>query len=44
MNLRFMTKKIKGLFIAFFALLGVVQAQEADEALGVKDSTSNTKK
>ncbi|MBA4746935.1 MAG: peptidylprolyl isomerase [Muricauda sp.] len=44
MNLRFMTKKIKGLFIAFFALFGMVQAQEADEALGVNDSTSNAKK
>nr|WP_321414005.1 peptidylprolyl isomerase [uncultured Allomuricauda sp.] len=38
-----MTKKIKGLSIAFFAMLGVVQAQEADQAMSV-DSTSNTKR
>ncbi|WP_242535760.1 peptidylprolyl isomerase [[Muricauda] lutisoli] len=38
-----MTKKIKGLSIAFFAMLGMVQAQEADQALSV-DTTSNTKK
>lgn len=43
MNLRFMKKKIKGLFLAFFAMLGMVQAQDADQALSV-DSTSNTKK
>ncbi|MBO0342698.1 peptidylprolyl isomerase [Muricauda lutimaris] len=43
MNLRFMTKKIKGLSIAFFAMLGMVQAQEADQALSV-DTTSNSKK
>ncbi|MEC7769677.1 MAG: peptidylprolyl isomerase [Bacteroidota bacterium] len=38
-----MTKKIKGLSIAFFAMLGMVQAQEADQALSV-DTTSNSKK
>ncbi len=43
MNLRFMTKKIKGLSIVFFAMLGMVQAQEADQALSV-DTTSNSKK
>jgi len=44
MNLRFMIKKNKGLFIAFIAMMGMVQAQETDEAMGVKDSTSATKK
>ncbi len=44
MNLRFMTKKIKGLSIVFFAMLGMVQAQEADQALSVNDSTTNAKK
>ncbi|MBW8243870.1 peptidylprolyl isomerase [Muricauda oceani] len=43
MNLRFMTKKIKGLSVAFFAILGMVQAQETDQAMRM-DSTSNTKK
>jgi len=43
MNLRFMTKKIKGLSIAFFAIIGMVQAQEADQAMSV-DTTSNTKR
>src|SRR6056297_2458809 len=43
-NLRFMIKKIKVLFMAFFAMLGTVQAQEADQAMSVNDSTSNTKK
>jgi len=39
-----MIKKIKVLFMAFFAMLGTVQAQEADQAMSVNDSTSNTKK
>ncbi len=39
-----MIKKIKGLFVAFIAMMGMVQAQETDEAMGVKDSTSSTKK
>nr|WP_288934131.1 peptidylprolyl isomerase [uncultured Allomuricauda sp.] len=39
-----MIKKIKGLFVAFIAMIGMVQAQETDEAMGVKDSTSSTKK
>ena len=39
-----MIKKIKGLSIAFFAMLGMVQAQEADQAMGVNDTISNTKK
>ena len=43
MNLRFMTKKIKGLSIAFFAIIGMVQAQEADQAMSM-DTTSNTKR
>ena len=38
-----MTKKIKGLSIAFFAIIGMVQAQEADQAMSV-DTTSNTKR
>ncbi|WP_240905117.1 peptidylprolyl isomerase [Flagellimonas oceani] len=38
-----MTKKIKGLSVAFFAILGMVQAQETDQAMRM-DSTSNTKK
>lgn len=44
MNLRFMRKKIKGLSVAFFAMLGMAQAQEADQALSVNDTTSNTRK
>jgi len=39
-----MIKKIKGLFVVFIAMMGMVQAQETDEAMGVKDSTSSTKK
>ncbi|MDF0708858.1 peptidylprolyl isomerase [Flagellimonas okinawensis] len=39
-----MRKKIKGLSIAFLAFFGMVQAQEADEALGVNDSTSSVNK
>ena len=39
-----MIKEIKGLFVAFIAMMGMVQAQETDEAMGVKDSTSSTKK
>lgn len=38
-----MTKKIKGLSVAFFAMLGLVQAQEADQAMSV-DTTSSTKR
>lgn len=38
-----MTKKIKGLSLAFFAMLGLVQAQEADQAMSV-DTTSSTKR
>ncbi|WP_375587525.1 peptidylprolyl isomerase [Flagellimonas aurea] len=38
-----MTKQIKGLSIAFFAIIGMVQAQEADQAMSV-DTTSNTKR
>jgi len=30
--------------VAFFAMLGMVQAQEADQAMSVNDSISNTKK
>ena len=45
MNLRFMTKKINGLsVIAFFAMMGIIRAQGADEAMGAKDTTSATKK
>ncbi|MHA7831218.1 MAG: peptidylprolyl isomerase [Flagellimonas sp.] len=39
-----MTKKIKGLSVAFFAMLGTAQAQEVDQAMSVNDSTSNAKK
>ncbi|HKL91169.1 MAG TPA: peptidylprolyl isomerase [Allomuricauda sp.] len=39
-----MIKKIKGLSVAFFVMLGMVQAQEADQAMSVNDSISNTKK
>ncbi len=44
MNLRFMIKKIKGLSIAFFATLGLAQAQETDQALSINDTTSNVNK
>ena len=40
-----MTKKINGLsVIAFFAMMGIIRAQGADEAMGAKDTTSATKK
>lgn len=42
MNLRFMTKKIKALSIALVAIVGMVQAQEVDQALSETDSTTNT--
>ena len=42
MNLRFMTKKIKALSIALMAIVGMVQAQEVDQALSETDSTTNT--
>ena len=42
MNLRFMTKKIKALSIALLAIVGMVQAQEVDQALSETDSTTNT--
>jgi len=42
MNLRFMTKKIKTLSIALVAIVGMVQAQEVDQALSETDSTTNT--
>ncbi|MCR9227628.1 MAG: peptidylprolyl isomerase [Flavobacteriaceae bacterium] len=38
-----MTKKIKGLSMAFFAMLGMVRAQQADQAMSI-DTTSSTKK
>lgn len=41
MNLRFMTKKIKALSIALLAIVGMVQAQEVDQALSETDSTTN---
>ncbi len=42
MNLRFMTKKIKALSIALVAIVGMLQAQEVDQALSETDSTTNT--
>lgn len=42
MNLRFMTKKSKALSIALLAIVGMVQAQEVDQALSETDSTTNT--
>nr|WP_297782933.1 peptidylprolyl isomerase [uncultured Allomuricauda sp.] len=39
-----MIKKIKGLSIAFFATLGLAQAQETDQALSINDTTSNVNK
>ncbi len=44
MNLRFMKNKIVGLSIVFCVMIGMVRAQETDQAMGVKDTTSNTKK
>ncbi|MCK0162163.1 peptidylprolyl isomerase [Muricauda sp. F6463D] len=44
MNLRFMKNRIKGLAIALFVMVGMVQAQETDQALGGIDSTSNAKR
>jgi peptidyl-prolyl cis-trans isomerase SurA len=41
MNLRFMTKKSKALSIALLAIVGMVQAQEVDQALSETDSTTN---
>ncbi len=41
MNLRFMTKKSKALSIALVAIVGMVQAQEVDQALSETDSTTN---
>ncbi len=41
MNLRFMTKKSKALSIALMAIVGMVQAQEVDQALSETDSTTN---
>ncbi|WP_241244321.1 peptidylprolyl isomerase [Flagellimonas marinaquae] len=37
-----MTKKIKALSIALLAIVGMVQAQEVDQALSETDSTTNT--
>ncbi|MFN3139073.1 MAG: peptidylprolyl isomerase [Allomuricauda sp.] len=37
-----MTKKIKALSIALMAIVGMVQAQEVDQALSETDSTTNT--
>ncbi|NYJ28281.1 peptidylprolyl isomerase [Allomuricauda sp. ARW1Y1] len=37
-----MTKKIKALSIALVAIVGMVQAQEVDQALSETDSTTNT--
>ncbi len=44
MNLRFMTKKSKALSIALVAIVGMVQAQEAELAMATVDTTSNTKR
>ncbi|WP_410548950.1 peptidylprolyl isomerase [Allomuricauda sp. F6463D] len=39
-----MKNRIKGLAIALFVMVGMVQAQETDQALGGIDSTSNAKR
>lgn len=44
MNLRFMTKKIKALSIALLAIVGMVQAQEAELAMATTDTTSSSKR
>ena len=39
-----MKNKIIGLSTVFCVMTGMVRAQETDQAMGVKDTTSNTKK